>query len=159
MNSNALLGLGSIKLDYTPSKKEKIYYNANFQSSANDVTSLLNSETFESQNTFKTLRDADNSSLKQYFEWHKSISDQQTTTFVVNQAFEKTTPINQWITNQPFLAGLLPLEEDSIYEINQIKNIKSSNVDALFKHYWIINNFNHLYSVDCYSCVHLLRIR
>ena len=146
VNSNALLGLGNIKLDYTPSKKEKIYYNANFQSSANDVTSLLNSETFESQNTFKTLRDADNSSLKQFFEWHKSVSDRHTTTFVVNQAYEKTTPINQWITNQPFLAGLLPLEDDSIYQINQVKNIKSSNVDVLFKHYWIINSFNHLYT-------------
>src|SRR5690606_21972709 len=31
--------------------------------------------------------------------------------------------------------------------IRQLKKFKNSNVDAMFKHYWIIDNYNHLYTV------------
>jgi hypothetical protein len=145
-NSKSILGIGNIKLDYTPNKKEKIYYNSQFQSSSNDVNNVINSITNLNATTFQTISKADNVSVKQYIEWHKSYNNHHTTTFVVNQAYEKNTPQNRWLTNQPFLTGLIPLQNDSSYTIDQIKRVKSNNVDALFKHYWIINNFNHLYT-------------
>lgn len=145
-NNRSLLGLGNVKLDYTPNKDEKWYYNAHYQSSTNDAFSLLNSVSLNNQNTFETLREADNSSVKQYIEWHKSISKNYTTTLVVNHAYENNVPQNQWLTNQTFLAGLIPLEEDENYQIAQLKKVKSNSIDVLFKHYWILNNFNHIYT-------------
>jgi len=145
-NNRSLLGLGNIKLDYSTSKDEKWYYNANYQASTNDAASLLNTISLANQNTFETIQNADNFSVKQYLEWHKSISKKHTTTLVINQTTEQTKPENQWLTNQPFLAGLIPLQEDENYQITQLKNVKSTTVDALFKHYWILNNFNHIYT-------------
>ena len=145
-NSKSILGIGNIKLDYSPNKKEKLYYNSQFQSSSNDIDNVINSITNLNSNTFETLSKADNFSVKQYVEWHKSYNQYHTTTFVVNQAYEKNTPKNQWFTDQPFLTGLIPLQNDSSYTINQIKKVKNNSIDALFKHYWIINNFNHLYT-------------
>lgn len=144
--SRSLLGIGNIKLDYSPNNKEKIYYNSQFQSSANDIDNIINSITNVNSNTFETISKADNVSVKQFMEWHKSYNEHHTTTFVVNQAYEKNTPQNRWLTNETFLTGLIPLQNDSSYTIDQIKRVKSNNVDALFKHYWIINNFNHLYT-------------
>ena len=141
-----VLGIGNIKLDYSPNKKEKIYYNAQYQSSNNDGITSLKSITNLNSSTFETMQNADNTSAKQYVEWHKSINANHTTTLVINQAFEEQTPENTWFTDQPFLAGLIPLQEDSSYTINQIKKTKNNSIDALFKHYWIINNFNHLYT-------------
>lgn len=146
-DNRTTLGIGNIKLDYSPNKKEKWYYNAQLQSSTNDFNSTINSITNLNTNTFETISTADNVSVKQYIEWHKSYNDKHTTTFVVNQAYENNRPENLWFTDQPFLAGLLPLEDDTTYTINQIKKIKNNSIDALFKHYWIINNFNHLYAV------------
>ena len=140
------LGIGNVKLDYSPNKKEKIYYNAQYQSSNNDGITSLKSITNLNSSTFETMQNADNTSAKQYVEWHKSINANHTTTLVINQAFEEQTPENTWFTNQPFLAGLIPLQDDSSYTINQIKKTKNNSIDALFKHYWIINNFNHLYT-------------
>ena len=140
------LGIGNVKLDYSPSKKEKIYYNAQYQSSNNDGITSLKSITNLNSSTFETMQNADNTSAKQYVEWHKSINANHTTTLVINQAFEEQTPENTWFTDQPFLAGLIPLQDDSSYTINQIKKTKNNSIDALFKHYWIINNFNHLYT-------------
>lgn len=145
-NTKTILGIANIKLDYSPNIKEKWYYNSQFQSDSNNVNNELNSITNLNSSTFETINNADNISLKQYVEWHKSYNEHHTTTFVVNQAYERKAPQNQWFANQPFLAGLIPLQSDSNYTIEQIKKIKNNSVDALFKHYWIINNFNHLYT-------------
>jgi len=80
-------------------------------------------------------------------EYHKSINKNHTATFVINHAFDNNKPTNTWLTDSEFLAGFIPLQNDEIYNISQVKNIKSNSIDALLKHYWIINNFNHLYSV------------
>lgn len=145
-NNKTLLGIGNVKLDYSPNKNEKWYYNAQYQSSTNDIFNTINSVTNLNSNTFETISNADNSSVKQYIEWHKSHNDKHTTTFVVNQAFDKNTPQNHWFTDAPFLAGLIPLESDTSYTIEQIKKVQNNSIDALFKHYWIINNYNHLYT-------------
>ena len=146
VENKTFLGIGNVKLDYSPSKKEKLYYNAQYQSSNNDGINLLQSTTNLNTSTFETLQTADNTSVKQYIEWHKSINPKHTATFVINQAFEQETPENTWFTDQPFLAGLIPLQDDSSYTINQIIQTKNNSIDAMFKHYWIINNFNHLYT-------------
>jgi hypothetical protein len=145
--NNAVMAIGNVKLDYNRLKNEKWYYNAQYQFSNNDFGSTLNSVINNNTSTFQTLRNADNSSVKQYIEWHKAYNSSNTTTFVVNHAYEKSTPKNTWITNTQFLPGLIPLQEDQTYNVNQVKNVKSNSIDALFKHYWIINNFNHIYSV------------
>ncbi|MEC5164396.1 hypothetical protein RCH18_000112 [Flavobacterium sp. PL11] len=144
--NRSVLGIGNVKLDYSPSNKEKWYYNAQYQSSTNDLSSTVNSITAANSTVFETISKADNVSVKQYLEWHKSYNEQHTTTFVINQAYDNNTPKNQWFTDKPFFVGLIPLQNDVSYTINQIKKVRINSIDALFKHYWIINNFNHLYT-------------
>lgn len=145
--NKTLLGIGNVKLNYSPNKSQKVYYNVQFQASNNDNTSFINSVRDNTTSTFEAINKADNSSLKQYIEWHKQYKNiKHTTTFVVNHTFENSKPINSWLTDTEFLTGLIPLQNDTFYNINQIKEIKNNAVDALLKHYWIINNFNHLYT-------------
>lgn len=147
-NTNgSVLGIANVKLDYSASKIEKLYYNAQYQSSTNDINNLINSVTNLNSSVFKTIGNADNFSVRQYIEWHKSYTDHHTNTFVVNQTYEKSNPQNLWFTNQPFLPGIIPLQTDTNYTIEQIKKVKNNSIDALFKHYWIINNFNHIYTI------------
>jgi hypothetical protein len=145
-NDRSVLGIGNLKLDYSPSAKEKWYYNGQYQSSTNDLAKIINSVTNLSSNVFETINKADNVSVKQYIEWHKSYNLHHTTTFVVNQAYDVNTPQSKWFSDQSFLSGLIPLQKDDSYTIEQIKRVKTNSIDALFKHYWILNNFNHLYT-------------
>ncbi len=156
-NNHSVLGIGNVKLDYSPSKKEKWYYNAQYQSSTNDVSQTLNSITNLNSSLFETITKADNTSIKQYLEWHKNYNTHHTTTFVVNQAYDNNKPINKWFTNQAFLPGLIPLQDDTSYSVMQLKKVKTFSIDALLKHYWILNNFNHLYTIagNNYSNSHL----
>ena len=144
--NNSVLGIGNIKLNYTPNTKEKWYYNGQFQSSTNDMNSVLNSARDGQLSSFETLNAADNVQIKQFVEWHKQVNKKHTTTLVVNQSYDNQKPINTWLTDTEFLTGLIPLENDTFYNIQQVKKVKNSSVDALFKHYWIVNNFNHLYT-------------
>lgn len=145
--NKALLGIGNMKLNFSPNKTQKIYYNAQFQANNNDNLSTINSTRDATLTVFETLNQADNSSFKQFLEWHKQYKNSKhTTTFVVNQTYEKSKPQNTWLTDTEFLTGLIPLQNDVFYNINQIKNIKNNTIDALLKHYWILDNFNHLYT-------------
>jgi hypothetical protein len=144
--NKTILGIGNIKLNYSPNDKEKWFYNGQFQSSSNDMTSVLNSTLDLQQSSFETLNSADNIQIKQFLEWHKQINKKHTSTFVINQSYDNQKPINTWLTDTEFLTGLIPLENDSFYNIQQIKKVKNNSIDALFKHYWIVNNFNHLYT-------------
>jgi hypothetical protein len=138
--------LGNIKLDYSPNKLEKWYYNAQISSSNNQNNSVLNSVSAVNS-TFKTLQDSDNFSLKQYLEFHKQFNKKNTLTFAVNHAFEKVKPINLWFSDQPFLAGFIPVVNDVNYEMQQIKNTQQNSIDAILKHYFIVNNYNHIYTI------------
>lgn len=144
--NRSLLALGNIKLDYSPSNSEKFYYNTQYQASENKYGSVINSATNMASNLFETLRSADNSVFKQYLEWHKSQNNKHTTTFVVNHAYEKVNTQNLWFTDSESLPDFLPLLLDENYRINQFKNTKGNNIDALFKHYWILDNYNHFYT-------------
>ena len=145
------LGIGNMKMNYAPSKNSKLEYSAQYQSSNNRADTKINSITNTNASTFDVFKNADNQLLQHYVEWHKSYNDKHATTFVVNHTAETDLPINQWITNQYFLAGFLPLQNDVTYNINQIKKISNNIVEALFKHYWIVSNFHHIYSIVGYN--------
>ncbi|WP_239452989.1 TonB-dependent receptor [Flavobacterium tistrianum] len=139
------LNITNLKLDYTPNKNQKWLYNVQFQLGTNNLKGILNSSTITNSNVFKTISDTDNKSFKQYLEWHKNYSTSHIQTLAINQSYEDTKSQNQWLTNKPFLVGVLPFEKDTIYNIEQLKQLKANTVDAVFKHYWIINSHNHLY--------------
>lgn len=145
-HNNSVLNSTNFKIDYTPDKNQKIFYNSQFQSSTNDLKGVMNSFTNADSNMFRTINDADNISFKQYLEWHKNYSLAHTTTFAVSQSYENNSLGNLWSANKPFLVGFIPLQEDIEYKINQLKKLKTNIADAVLKHYWIINNRNHLYT-------------
>ena len=142
----SFLGLANLKLDYSRNSKEKFYYSMQYQGSNNNINTTIESITNINNNNFNTIANTDNSTLKQYAEWHKSLNDNHTTTVAINHAFDKNTPTTNWSTKQTFFLGGIPLLPDANYKIEQIKTVTNQSVDALFKHYWVINNFNHLYT-------------
>jgi len=146
-DNRSLLGISNVKMEYSPNAKEKWYYNGQYQSSTNDLNRTINSATNLGSNIFQTLNQADNTAVKQYLEWHKSYNDAHTTTFVVNHAYDKNIPQTRWFTDQPFLTGIIPIQTDNTYTIDQIKRVQNQSIDVLFKHYWVLNNANHLYTI------------
>ena len=141
------LAMANWKLDYSPTKNTKYFYNIHGEWSVNDFNSLLLSQQLNQQNTFQSLSDVDNVSLKQYIERHQYHNKKNTTTLVINHTYQSSKPINTWLTDEPFLPGLMPIIPQDEILVKQAKQTQGHTLDGLFKHYYIVNNFNHLYSL------------
>ncbi|SEP89787.1 carboxypeptidase-like regulatory domain-containing protein [Flavobacterium urocaniciphilum] len=143
---NNLMNITNVQLDYQPNKNEKWLYNAQYQFSKNNNKIDLNTSTTLSNIFFENLLKSKNNIFKQYAEWHKKIANKHTLTFVINHQFENSTPEKNWKTNEAFLTNFIPIQTDSEYLIYQTKEIENNTIDFLLKHYWILNNANHLYT-------------
>lgn len=139
----------SSRIDYSPNTFEKIFYNFTFQASNFDFNS--NNLSYRSDESrlliFNTNKEAKNISLKNLVEWHKQFKNiKHTTTYLFDYTFERKTPDSRWLTNSDFLEGLIPLQPAQLYDIRQLKKAEKNYFNALGKHYWSVNNANHLYS-------------
>lgn len=148
-NSNSettnTLGLWNTKLDWTPNKKHKVFYNFNLKLSNQKYNQNLETISALNPNTFSIKDLTDETDFKQYLEWHHDLNKKNIQTFVVNHLYNDNKPQNTWLSSNPFLTGFLPLQADDSYNIQQVNRDKQNNLDALFKHYWILNEYNHLY--------------
>lgn len=146
-NTDNLLGIGNLNVEYTPNTKEKWYVRSQVKrtnnTNNNTLISLVNSNT----NTINTDRDLTATYINQNIEWHKRQNEKHTFSSIFNYVFDKNNKTAFWDTQDPILQGLIPADNNqSLLRINQLKNRKEQNLDAIFKHFWEINNSNHIYT-------------
>ena len=144
--NNNTFALGKMEMNYKPSYKDDISYTSFFKFANNYDNMSLLSETSASNTNLNTQTSTHSTTVKQNAEWHKKLSNHHTFSFTANYQYNKGNPTTNWITNQPILQGLIPLISDSQFNISQLKSLQINNLDLLFKHYWVINNFNHIYT-------------
>lgn len=139
-------GMGKIALEYNPNSKESFEYNLFSKFSSLDFTDHTQTISSVSDNFISQQKAGDKLKIKQDFEWHKKWSQKQTTSLALTHDYNNDQPNTQWLTNQPILQALLPIIEADEYQINQFKTNKTHQFNGLFKHYWVVNNLNHIYT-------------
>src|SRR5690625_7483090 len=85
-----------------------------------------------------------NINLKQNNAYSQKLSKNQRGSFETTYSCQKDKPFTEWMTDRQILQGLIPLEEDEMYTILQTKRNSTHNANAVAKHYWVLNNFNHI---------------
>jgi hypothetical protein len=142
-----LLGIGNLNIEYNPNSKEKWYVRSQVKrtnnTNNNSLLSLVNGNT----NTIYTDKDLTATYINQNIEWHKRQSEKHTFSSVLNYVYDKSNKTAFWETQDPILQGLIPADNDqTLLRINQLKNTQEHNFDGVFKHFWEINNSNHIYT-------------
>ncbi|WP_246296703.1 carboxypeptidase-like regulatory domain-containing protein [Winogradskyella vidalii] len=143
---NNFFTIGKLTVDYEPSYKEDFAYNAFVKVTNNDSHGFVNTINPDQNNSITTLTDVTALNLKQNITYSRKLSKAHTATLEATYNFQNDKPITEWLTNQQILQGLIPLEDADVYNILQIKKSTSHNFNAIIKDYWVINNFNHLYT-------------
>jgi len=143
---NNFFTIGKITIDYDPSFKENFAYNTFVKVTNNDSNGLLNTLSPNRNNTINTLTDVTSLNLKQNINYSRKLSKAHTATLEATYNFQNDKPITEWLTNQQILQGLIPLEDDTVFNILQTKKSRSHNFNAIVKDYWVLNNFNHIYT-------------
>ena len=146
-NADNLLGIGNFNLEYTPNAKEKWYVRTQVKRTNNTNNNSLSSLVNATENTIKTDRDLTATYINQNIEWHKRQNDKHTFSSVFNYVFDKSNTTAFWKTENPILQGLIPTDNSqNLIRILQDKNTQEQNIDFVFKHFWEINNSNHIYT-------------
>ncbi len=138
--------IGKLTLDYEPNPKEDLAVNTFVKLTNNNASGTLLTQSFGINNTFTTNSSLQAFDIKQNLEYSKRFSKAQTLSLETTINLEKSTPTNNWITNQPFLEGLIPIQEDDQIDILQELERQTTTVDLIAKDYWVLNNFNHFYT-------------
>ncbi|WP_407556537.1 carboxypeptidase-like regulatory domain-containing protein [Winogradskyella sp. 4-2091] len=145
-NLNNFFTIGKLTIDYDPSYKEDFAYNAFVKVTNNDSYGLINTISLDDINNITTLTDVTSFNLKQNISYSRKLSKVHTATLEATYNFQNDKPLTEWLTNQQILQGLIPLEDENVFNILQTKTSKSHNFNAIVKDYWVLNNFNHLYT-------------
>ncbi len=145
-SSKNIFGIGKLNIDYTPNSKEQWYFKTQIKQSNNSFTKTNNIRIDNNNNSIITEKDDNQLLLNQNIEWHKKASKKHTFSTSVNFSFDKNKPTFIWSSTQSILQDLIPLEIDNNYVLKQIKKNQNTNLEAIFKHYWVLNNSNHIYT-------------
>ncbi|WP_318310762.1 carboxypeptidase-like regulatory domain-containing protein [Flagellimonas crocea] len=138
--------IGKATAEHEPNGEENITVNSFIKLTENKGQGTILTES-ENQNTFfNTLQNVSAIEFKQNVEYSKRFSRAQTFSLEASLALQNNTPENTWETDQVFLQGLIPLEEDDSYQVFQQKETQTTSFDLILKDYWVLNNFNHIYT-------------
>ncbi|WP_236959793.1 carboxypeptidase-like regulatory domain-containing protein [Joostella atrarenae] len=138
--------LGKVTLDYEPSYEEDLKLNSTIKLSKSNADGAITTVNPFQNNEIATKTAIESIDFTQDISYTRKLSKDHTGTLQSNFNYNESTPTTNWLTNQEILQGILPLENDSLYNIIQNKNSQRFNFDAAVKDYWVLNNFNHLYT-------------
>lgn len=142
-----VLGIGNLNIEYTPNSLEKWYFRTQVKRTNNSNNNRLLSLVNNATNTIDTKRDLVATYINQNIEWHKRQSDKHTFSAVFSYVSDTSVQNAFWQTENPILQGLIPADNaQDLLSILQDKNIKQQQIDFVFKHFWELNNSNHIYT-------------
>ncbi|WP_432412837.1 carboxypeptidase-like regulatory domain-containing protein [Rasiella sp. SM2506] len=137
--------LGKATLSYKPSFEEEFTYNSFAKLTNIESNEIINTSAPQNENSINANYFNKAIRLQQKLNYSRRFSEKHTATLEAIYIYENGKPVNRWVTNQPILEGLIPLEEDNIYRLLQDKRINSHNFNAVIKDYWVLSKFHHLY--------------
>ncbi len=145
---NNLSGIGKLNIAYKSSDNEQWHIRSQFKKTNNDkfnsITSLINTDL----DSINTERGVGAISLTQNIEWHKKQSEKHTFSALINYEFRNNNQNTFWQTEDDILQGLIPITPNqNLLRLQQAKDVEAHVLEGVFKHFWEINNRNHIYTM------------
>lgn len=138
--------LSKLKLRYQSDSDTDATYNALLKTSSGNAMQQILSQTPADIHQTQTIEDPESVELNQFFEYNKQFSYKHTTTLTANYRYHKSENENDWLFDRPVFSGIIPFVDDGdVYNLLQNTSSTSHNARADFKHYWVLNNLNHIY--------------
>ncbi|HLU80870.1 MAG TPA: hypothetical protein VK010_02245, partial [Flavobacteriaceae bacterium] len=122
-------------------------YEAVIKYSQGDAREFIFSQTPQETNSISAMQKPEMLNISQNLVFNKQFSYEHTSTLTANYTHKKNDNNNNWLFDEPIFSGIIPfVAEDTL---NFIQNTNSLVNKARFrlKHYWVLDNKNHIYPV------------
>ncbi len=148
MNNDLFFSLNKIELEYNPNYETDLKYETLVKMSNGNSYEYIKSQTPSETNNFNTNIRPENFKIAQNLALKKQFSYKHTSALTLNYTYQKNQNDKDWLFDQAIFSEVIPFVEDNDL-FNLVQNTSSVDHDANFrlKHYWILNNFNHIYPV------------
>ncbi|MGY5847965.1 TonB-dependent receptor [Salegentibacter sp. HM20] len=147
-NNNLFFSLSKLQLRFIPHSESDLTYDAYVKTSRADGLEQISSQSPQGTTFVNTQNEPDAIDFTQNLKYSKQFSYKHTTTATVNYKYNKDSNYRNWNFNRPLFSGILPLlAEDDTYELLQNTSSQINKAAVELKHYWILNNTNHIYPV------------
>ena len=140
--------INKLKLRYDNFDDTDIKYIALLKTSDAEGLNQTNSETINTDQFINTEQSPNSTSFIQEVSANKQFSYKHTTSLNAKYQTKRQSNTVDWLFNQPVFSGIIPLIDEG-EDFNLLQNTREvSNLFRLnLKHYWILDNFNHIYPI------------
>jgi hypothetical protein len=143
--NDLFFSLNKIQLRFIPNSNEDLTYDAYVKTSNANANEGLRSLTPVDSNFIDTDLEPTAIDFTQNLKYSRQFSYKHTSTVNFNYKFSKNDDDRNWIFNEPLFSGIIPFEEDYVYNLIQNTATKLHRVSLNLKHYCELNNTNHIY--------------
>ncbi len=150
-DEDALFSLNKITLTYTPNIDEDIRLETILKTAKNTFKENIITQSILDTNTVNTTSKPTSLQLLNTFSYNKQFNATHTFSANVTLDLKKNqNSTNRLLSQAPF-NDLIPIIEDETIQLSQNTNQTNYTASLFLKHYWVLNNFNHIYPVAGYS--------
>ncbi|WP_445159352.1 TonB-dependent receptor, partial [Mesohalobacter salilacus] len=143
-----IFSINKLKLSYDNFDDTDIKYNALLKTSDADGVNQTNSTTENTNQFINTTQSPNSTSFIQEVSANKQFSYKHTTSLNTKYQIKRQSNTVDWLFNQPVFSGIITFIDEG-EEFNLLQNTRErSNLLRLnLKHYWVLDNFNHIYPI------------
>jgi len=140
--------INKLKLSYDNFDDTDIKYNALLKTSDADSFNETTSETINTNQFINTEQKTNSTSFIQEFSANKQFSHKHTTSLNAKYQIKRQSNTIDWLFDQPVFSGIIPfINEGEDFNLLQNTREQSHLLRLNLKHYWVLDNFNHIYPI------------
>lgn len=143
------LAMAKLSATYKPSASLQIDYDVmakkSKQDEFTDALSIFTADGETTNNTVNEMKENEPFSLNQNVNAYYTLNEKNIFAGYAQHLYQNEDPFyNAAVAAQPF-EGILPLDENqSVFDVNQDKMIKSNKLDAKLDYWWVINDKSNI---------------
>jgi hypothetical protein len=147
----------NFKLINTPNNHSKISFKTQVKLADNIKKNSINSSIATTQKLINTAYNTSSFTFNQNIEWHKKQNEKHTFSALLKYRYKQEDPNTLWQTNTTILQSLIPIDTNqNTLRLKQKTNTTNQKLQGIFKHYWVLNRLNHIYTTFGITYKHAL---
>ncbi|RLD60549.1 MAG: hypothetical protein DRI95_15355 [Bacteroidetes bacterium] len=146
-DANTFFSLSKLSLNYTPNIDGDLKYDVIIKTSKSNANELLNSQTLIDTNFVSVNIKPTSLAVLQNLKYNKQFSYKHTSTLQATFNINKNNNYKDWLFSEPIFNEIIPIQGETPFNILQKTDVINYNGSLTLKHYWVLNNFNHIYPI------------
>jgi hypothetical protein len=146
-DANTIFSLNKLSLNYIPNIDENLKYEAIIKTSKSNAYEILNSQTLIDTIFVNTHIKPKSLEILQNLEYNKQFSYKHTSTLQATFNITKNNNAKNWLFSEPIFNEITPIEGGRPFNLLQKTDAVNYNGSLTLKHYWVLNNSNHIYPI------------